>query len=223
MPFVSIEGIDGSGKSSQAEYLAAWLRGKGLQVVKTKEPDGGRIGLGVRSILIVPRPSRLSPLEEMLLISAARVDHVRSVIRPALDAGAWVVSDRFLDSTYALQVHGSDVSEELFTQVAEAVVGETMPDLTFVLDIDPVVAMRRRSARGDAGGSDPSEATRDFKLIREGFLAAAERCSSRCHVIEAGRDPKEISKTMVSIIVQSGLLARGSRVGTWARTTTAVS
>lgn len=206
MPFVSIEGIDGSGKTLQVKYLATWLRTKGLQVVKTKEPFGGWIGIDVRSILITTRPSRLSPLEEMLLISAARVDHVRSVIRPALDVGAWVVSDRFLDSTYAFQVHGSEVSEELFTQVTEAVVGTTMPDLTFVLDVDPDVAMQRRSARGNAGGIDPSEGTRDFRLIREGLITAAKRGSNRCHVIEACRDPEEVSNEIISIITKTGLL-----------------
>lgn len=215
MPFVTIEGIDGSGKSLQAEYLTASLRAMNLQVVKTKEPDGGWIGAGVRSILIAPRPNRLSPLEEMLLVSAARVDHVRSVIRPALNAGGWVVSDRFLDSTYAFQVHGTGVSERLFSLVTEAVVGETMPDLTFVLDIDPAVAMERRAVRGDAGDQDPSEATRDFVRIREALLAAAERDPGRCHVIEAGRGPEEVSKAIFSVVSRSGLLdvERGSSVG----------
>lgn len=200
MPFVSIEGIDGSGKSLQAEYLAASLRTRGLQVVKTKEPDGGWIGADVRSILIAPRLHRLSPLEEMLLISAARVDHIRNVIRPALEAGAWVVSDRFLDSTYAFQVHGTDVPERLFTRLAEAVVGETMPDLTFVLDIDPAVALERRAARSDVGGPDPSEATRDFARIREGLLAAAERDRERCHIIDASRGPEEVSEAILSVV-----------------------
>ncbi|ESX84371.1 MULTISPECIES: dTMP kinase [unclassified Mesorhizobium] len=209
MPFVSIEGIDGSGKSLQVEYLTASLLAMDLQVVKTKEPDGGWIGAGVRSILVEPRPSRLSPLEEMLLISAARVDHVRSVIRPALDAGAWVVSDRFLDSTYAFQVYGSDVPEQLFTQVAEVVVGGTMPDLTFVLDIDPAAALERRSARGGSGGPDPSEATRDFARIREGLLTAAKRDPGRCHVLDAAQMPGKVSERILSVVLRAGLVDAG--------------
>lgn len=95
MPFISIEGIDGSGKSLQSDLLTDALGKMGVQVLKTKEPDGGLIGAGVRSILVEDRVRKLSPLEELLLISAARVSHVESVIRPALDVGGWVVSDRF--------------------------------------------------------------------------------------------------------------------------------
>jgi dTMP kinase len=178
----------------------------GLRVVKTKEPDGGWIGEAVRRLLVEPRPSQLSPLEEMLLISAARVDHVRSVIRSALLAGAWVVSDRFLDSTYAFQVHTSDVSEHLFGEVTEAVVGGTMPDLTFVLDIDPAIALKRRSTRSGSGESDPSEATRDFARVREGLLTAAKYAPDRCHVVDASQAPNAVAEQIRSAVLRSGLV-----------------
>lgn len=209
MPFVSIEGIDGSGKSLQVQYLADALRRMDLTVVQTKEPEGGWIGAGVRAILVAPRPAKLSPLEEMLLISAARVDHVRSVVRPALEAGSWVVSDRFLDSTYAFQVHGLDIAVDLFEKISQAVVGETLPDFTFILDIDPETAQKRRSARGSAGEVDPAEATRDFVRIRKGLLNAARTDNGRYHVIDATRGATEVSEEILSIVTRAGLI--GSR------------
>lgn len=206
MPFVSIEGIDGSGKSLQAEYLATALRAMDLKVLKTKEPDGGWIGVAVRSILVAERPSPLSALEEMLLISAARVNHVRGVIRPALAAGDWVVSDRFLDSTFAFQVFENDVPEAVFSAVADAVIGDTMPDLTIVLDIEPSTALGRREIRTGSLRGDPAEATRNFARIRKGLLTAAARAPSRCHVIDAARPPDEVSNCIMAIISRAGLL-----------------
>lgn len=206
MPFITIEGIDGSGKSLQAEKLTASLRALDIQVIKTKEPDGGWIGTGVRSILVEPRSRALSPLEEMLLISAARVDHVTSVIRPALDVGNWVISDRFLDSTYAFQVHGTDVPEQLYSEIASAVIGDTIPDLTFILDITPEKALERRSVRSNFVNLDPSEATRNFNRIREGLLEVAKRDPERCRVIDASLATDEVADLIFSELKRMRLL-----------------
>ncbi|MBY3033683.1 dTMP kinase [Rhizobium leguminosarum] len=114
MPFVSIEGIDGSGKSVQVKRLVERLRAEGRSVVQTKEPDGGWLGKEIRAIL-TQGDRQLERVEELLLVNAARYDHVQSVIRPALVRGNWVVSDRYFDSTYALQVFGA--AEDLSTTV----------------------------------------------------------------------------------------------------------
>lgn len=193
MPFVSIEGIDGSGKSTQVEMLVAELTARNLSVVRTKEPDGGWIGSGVRSILVSERPRPLSAQEEMLLISAARFDHVRSVIRPALADGCWVVSDRFVDSTYAFQAFESDALEHLFDGISREVVGETMPDFTFILDIDPNLARQRRRDSGRLTQSDPAEEVRDFARIRRGLLEAARRAPHRCQVIDGREHPEKVA------------------------------
>ena len=206
MPFVSIEGIDGSGKSVQSERLAVALREMNLQVVKTKEPDGGMIGAGVRSILVAELPAKLSHIEEMLLISAARANHVTTVIRPALDAKFWVVSDRYVDSTYAFQVHETGVPELLFREIASAVVGDTMPDLTFVLDIEPDIALQRRTIRGAQKLADPSETTRDFTRIRNGLLALAAREPDRCRVIDASQSEEQVADLILVELNKSGLL-----------------
>jgi dTMP kinase len=186
VPFISIEGIDGSGKTEQVRLLVARLRNAGQTVRQTKEPDGGHLGAEVRTILT--RPDRqLAPAEQLLLVSAARFDHVRSVIRPALANGEWVISDRFIDSTYAFQVAVSDADlHQLFQSTREIVVGATLPDLTIILDLPLEVALDRRALRRD-GVLDPAEATRDFASIREGLLTMAREDSRRCHVVDANQ------------------------------------
>lgn len=186
MPFVSIEGIDGSGKTEQVRRLVEHLRSTGHTVLQTKEPDGGQLGAEVREILTCP-DRRLAPAEQLLLVSAARFDHVRSVIRPALANGQWVVSDRFIDSTYAFQVAVSDVDLlQLFRSARDVVVGPTLPDLTIILDLPLEVAKDRRVQRLD-GVADPAEETRDFAAIHDGLLAVALENPERCHVVDSNQ------------------------------------
>lgn len=192
MPFVSIEGIDGSGKSEQVRLLVEHLTKIGLTVIKTKEPDGGQLGAEVRAMLT--RPDRyLSPTEQLLLVSAARFDHVRSVIRPALEKGHWVISDRFIDSTSAFQVAVSDIDlQQLFLTARDIVVGPSLPDLTIILDLPLEVARLRRTQRLD-GVADPAEQTRDFGTIRDGLLAIAHENPGRCYVINADQSPTAVA------------------------------
>ncbi|MDA5631489.1 MULTISPECIES: dTMP kinase [Rhizobium/Agrobacterium group] len=184
MPFISIEGIDGSGKSEQTRILTDRLIAVGKEVIRTKEPDGGHLGSEVRAMMVVPNRT-LSPVEQMLLVNASRYGHVRTVIRPALAAGAWVISDRFIDSTFAFQVHGQeDGLGKMFEAIRDVVVGGTMPDLTIVLDLPSDAALERRSKRqGDI--DDPAEVSRNFGEIRRGLLVAAARAPSRCKVVDA--------------------------------------
>lgn len=199
MPFVSIEGIDGSGKTEQVRLLVERLRSTGQTVLQTKEPDGGQLGAEVRAILTRP-DRRLAPAEQLLLVSAARFDHVRSVIRPALANGQWVVSDRFIDSTYAFQVAVSDADlHQLFWSTRDIVVGPTLPDLTIILDLPLEVARGRRELRRD-GVLDPAEATRDFAAIREGLVAVARENPRRCHVVDANQTPGAVAHDIWCII-----------------------
>jgi dTMP kinase len=202
VPFISIEGIDGSGKTKQVSLLVERLRNAGQTVLQTKEPDGGHLGAEVRAILT--RPDRqLAPAEQLLLVNAARFDHVRSVIRPALANGQWVVSDRFIDSTYAFQVAVSgDDLHQLFRSTRDIVVGTTLPDLTIILDLPLEVARSRRELRRD-GVLDPEEATRDFAAIREGLLTVAREASGRCHVVDANQTPVAVAHDIWCIIEPS--------------------
>lgn len=206
MPFVSFEGIDGSGKTTQVENLCRWLFERGERVVRTKEPDGGRLGPRVRALLTAPENAgSLSPIEELLLISAARYDHVRSVIAPALEEGAWVVSDRFVDSSAALQAFETEVGESLFESVSTAVTGGVLPDLTLILDLDPVEAAERRSKRAVPERDDPAEKRRDFERIRRGFVRVAERSPARCRLLDASVSEEDLAKAVRQAVVEMDL------------------
>lgn len=199
MPFISIEGIDGSGKSTQVELLVEHLNKIGVDVIKTKEPDGGRLGAEVRAML-TRAERRLAPTEQLLLVSAARYDHVRSVIRPALASGQWVISDRFIDSTYAFQVAVSDVDlYPLFSATLDPVVGTTLPDLTIILDLPPDVAADRRRQRVD-DVVDPDEAVRNFATIRDGLLAIAADSPMRCRVVRADQPPADVEREVWRLV-----------------------
>ena len=211
MPFVSFEGVDGSGKTMQVARLHTALAAQGHAVVKTKEPDGGHIGGPVRAILVDPaRAARLSPTEELLLISAARYDHVRSVIRPALMRGAWVISDRFYDSTFAFQAFETGVDADLFAVVTRAVVGDLAPDLTIILDTDDVVSRGRRAARPEApSGVDPSEAVRDFVRIRRGLTSLARDQPERCRLVDASQSPDAVAAEVLRLVGSLRLVGAG--------------
>lgn len=199
MPFISIEGIDGSGKTNQVKLLVERLKSAGQTVLQTKEPDGGHLGAEVRAILTCS-DRQLAPAEQLLLVSAARFDHVRSVIRPALTSGKWVISDRFIDSTYAFQVAVSDTDlHQLFRSTREIVVGTTLPDLTIILDLPLDVALSRRRLRRDSV-LDPAEATRDFASIREGLLAVAREDKKRCHVVNANQTLDAVAQDIWCIV-----------------------
>ncbi|MDB5995303.1 MAG: Thymidylate kinase [Pseudomonas sp.] len=199
MPFISIEGIDGSGKTEQVKLLVEHLRSAGQSVLQTKEPDGGQLGAEVRAILTRP-DRRLDPVEQLLLVSAARFDHVQSIIRPALANGQWVISDRFIDSTYAFQVAVSDVDlHQLFRSTRDIVVGSTFPDLTIILDLPIEVAKHRRGQRHD-GVADPAEATRDFAAIQDGLLTVSLENPRRCHLIDADQLPSAVARDIWQLV-----------------------
>lgn len=199
MPFISVEGVDGSGKTEQVRRLVEHLRSAGLKVLQTKEPDGGQLGAEVR--LMLTRPGRvLDAVEQLLLVSAARFDHVRSVIRPALEKGQWVVSDRFIDSTYAFQLTASKRSlHAMFRSVGEVVVGSTYPKLTIILDLPPEVARGRRALRRN-DTEDPAEATRDFAAIRNALLELAQEDPERCRLINADQPADAVAKDIWSLV-----------------------
>jgi dTMP kinase len=190
--FISFEGIDGSGKSTQVKALAASLRAGGASVVETREPGGAPGAELIRRLLVEGDPARWSPEAEILLFTAARRDHVERTIRPALESGATVISDRFVDSTRVYQgVARADLREMVDALHALAIGIE--PDLTLILDLDPGAALGRGLARG--GAEDRFERFgADFHArLRAGFLALAAEFPARCRVIPATGAPEEVA------------------------------
>lgn len=187
--FITLEGGEGAGKSTQAQRLANRLRAKGNEVLLTREPGGTPWAETLRKALISEKGRALSPVEQAVLFTAARADHVDELIAPALAAGKWVVCDRFLDSTEAYQGAGG-ATRGLTELLAKISVGETMPDLTFILDIDPALG-RQRASKRDA--LDPFE--EDSLVIqaerRAAFLSIAQRDKARCIVVNGGVTPQE--------------------------------
>ncbi|MFV3076940.1 dTMP kinase [Niveispirillum fermenti] len=183
--FITLEGGEGAGKSTQIRLLADALRGIGIDVVTTREPGGSQGAEAVRNLLVNGDPGRWLPVSEALLLSAARHDHVARTIRPALEVGRWVLCDRFADSTMAYQGYGHGMDRGVLDRLRDIAIGDTVPDLTLILDIDPDQGLARAAAR--RGGEDRYERMQvDFhRRLRDGYRAIAAADPVRCAVIDA--------------------------------------
>ena len=193
--FITFEGGEGAGKSTQVRLLADALEARGLTVVQTREPGGAPQAELLRDLLITGDADRWSPEAEALLNYAARDDHLRTTIRPALEAGSWVLCDRFADSTRAYQGLAGNVSMEMIDAVHEHVVGPTDPDLTLILNIAPETGLARAHARGDANRFE-MKGLAFHQRLQQSFLELAERFSDRCVVIDASGSIEEISSAI---------------------------
>lgn len=181
--FITFEGGEGAGKSTQARRLAAHLCDLGLPVLLTREPGGSAGAERIRSLLL--GGSGFEPVAEAMLMFAARRDHLATTIHPALAAGMWVISDRFADSTQAYQCDGQGVPRDVYRQLADLALEGVAPHLTLVLDLPPDIGMRRAARRGAA--ADRYERLDDgfHKRVRDGFLAIAAGEPRRCAVLDA--------------------------------------
>lgn len=201
--FITLEGGEGAGKSTQARRLADRLRERGIQVVQTREPGGSPGAEALRGLLVEGGADRWSPLSETLLMYAARSDHLERVIRPALESGAWVVCDRFSDSTRAYQGAGGGVPPEVIEQLDRAVVGDDRPDLTLVFDLPVEAGLARAAARAGGEARFESKGVEFHNRLRQGFLAIAMAEADRCRVIDAARPMDEVSETVWRAVVEA--------------------
>lgn len=187
--FITVEGGEGAGKSTQIRRLAAWLDGQGIETVTTREPGGTPGAEAIRALLVTGEPDRWDATTEALLIAAARRDHAEKVIRPALARGAWVLCDRFADSTLAYQGYAGGLPPDGLTALTRFAVGDLTPDLTVVLDLPAAEGLRRAGARAGARSAAESrfeERTLRFhEAVRDGFLDIARREPARCIVVDA--------------------------------------
>lgn len=197
--FITFEGIDGAGKSSQIAAAVALIQSRGIPVVQTREPGGTPLGEKLRELLL-HEPMHLET--EALLMFAARREHLAARIQPALAAGAWVVSDRFTDATYAYQVGGRGLDEKRFATLEKWVHPHLQPDLTLIFDLDPQVAARRLAGAGQAPDRFESEQADFFERVRAAYLRRAAADPARIKVIDAAQTPDEIRKELEQIIVE---------------------
>ncbi|WP_375203055.1 dTMP kinase [Hyphococcus sp.] len=183
--FISFEGGDGAGKSTQIELLAEALRQTGREVVITREPGGSPGGEAIRKLLLEGDANKWSPISEALLMYAARADHLERTIEPALKRGAVVITDRFADSTMAYQGLAGDLGEKAVTTLYQLVVAARGPDLTIILDLPVEEGLKRSGATGDAEQRFESKGAAYQEKVRQAFLEIARREPERCAVVSA--------------------------------------
>ena len=215
--FISFEGGEGAGKSTQARLLRDALQARGRTVVLTREPGGSPGAEEIRRLLVEGEPARWDPLAETLLFIAARADHMARTIEPALGRGEWVISDRFSDSTYVYQGIARGLGIDVVRGLQRAALGDFAPELTIILDLDPVQGLKRAAGRGlalfeqsgsaVAGAAHHVEENRferfDDKFhtrLRDGFRALAAREPQRCVLIDASRATESIAADIWSVV-----------------------
>ncbi|HMV54492.1 MAG TPA: dTMP kinase [Rhodocyclaceae bacterium] len=195
--FITVEGIDGAGKSSQIAHIVELLRSRGLEVVSTREPGGTRLGERLRELLL-HEPMNLET--EALLMFAARREHVAQVIEPALARGAWVVCDRFSDATFAYQGSGRGLDLHKIAQLEDWVHGKLQPDLTLVFDLAPEVAAGRLARAGNAPDKFEREQTGFFARVRAAYQARAANDPKRVRLVDADRLPQAIRGDVEALV-----------------------
>jgi dTMP kinase len=201
--FITFEGGEGVGKSTQIALLAERLREAGKSVVVTREPGGTPRAEDLRAVLVRGDTESWSPEAEALLVYAARDSHLREVIRPALAQGCIVLCDRFHDSTRVYQCYAGGCSEALVDCLQSEIVGADVPDLTVILDLAPSQGLLRVDGR-DSDGEDRFERKDKafHETVRQGFLKIAEREPERCMVLDAAQKPDEIAKSIYTAVAQ---------------------
>ncbi|HSE48464.1 MAG TPA: dTMP kinase [Terriglobales bacterium] len=204
--FITIEGLDGCGKSTQLERLAAALRKQGLTVVTTREPGGTAIGENVRAVLLDSRTAGLDPWAELALMFAARAQHIAEVIRPALDHGKFVLCDRFTDSSEAYQGGGRKLGSEPVLALHRTLCGNLQPDLTILMDSEVAASVERARRRNQQKGVTvdenrfESESRAFFGRVRDKYLEIAKREPQRVVVVNARKQADPVSEEILGLV-----------------------
>jgi dTMP kinase len=206
--FITLEGGEGAGKSTQAKLLADWLRGKGHSVVVTREPGGSARAEVLRELLLHGRVAPFGADAEALIFAVARADHVAETIRPALEAGSWVICDRFLDSTWAYQ-RTQGVGRERLAELDRVAVGGTRPDLTLILDLAPAVGLQRMQQRKVAPDRFERDAMALHEARRAAYLEIAAREPRRCVVVDAAAEEAVVAAAIRAAVIERLLSSPG--------------
>jgi len=198
--FITLEGGEGAGKSTQQRRLAAWLRQGGLDVTETREPGGSPGAEEIRALLVTGAAGRWDAMTEALLHFAARRDHLLQTVEPALSRGSWVVSDRFADSTMAYQGYGHGLGRDAITTLYDLVVGTLSPDLTLVLDLPVAEGLGRAKARADNEDRYERMDMAFHERLREGFHDIVARAPERCVLIDASADEEAVAAQIQAVL-----------------------
>jgi len=202
--FITLEGIDGTGKSTQLRLLVQHLKKRGLAVRVTREPGGTKVGERIRKILLASTTTRLAPLAELALMYAARAQHLQEVIRPALARGEIVVSDRYNDASLAYQGYGRRLGVETVLAFDRIVCARTQPDLTLVLDLAPRISLQRARGRQSQRKSNQERFERQgmifYRAVRRGYLSIARKEPARVKVVRADGPVAEVQARIRKIV-----------------------
>jgi dTMP kinase len=199
--FITLEGIEGAGKSTVVQLIKEWLASRGIPARVTREPGGTPLAERVREIVLNRGAETIAPRAETLLMFAARSIHVENLIRPALARGEWVLCDRFTDASRAYQGYGRGMDLAWIEQLANAVHGDLQPDCTLLLDLPVEVGLTRaRSRSGLAADRFEAEATEFFERVRQGYLKIAAAEPRRVHVIDAAVDLQAVTREVTRVL-----------------------
>lgn len=199
--FITIEGTEGVGKTTNIEFIKAWLETRSLPFVCTREPGGTPLAEQIRELLLAPREEIVSSTAELLLMFAGRAQHLHQVIEPVLSEGAWILCDRFTDATYAYQGAGRNMRSDLIAELEMLVQGSLRPDLTLILDIPVELGLKRASERSEPDRFE-QEQLEFFERVRQGYLAIAAADPNRCVVIDAAL-PLDAVQRQISIALEA--------------------
>ena len=200
--FITLEGGEGTGKSTQVRRLAATLEARGIKALVTREPGGAPGAEEIRKLMVEGEPGRWNAITETLLAYAARADHVARTIGPALTEGRWVISDRFSDSTFAYQGAGRGLDRETIRRIDSAVLDDFAPDLTLILDLDVGAGLARAHARNQSSVENRFEkfGTDFHEKLRQAFLDMARRYPERCRVIDASGPEDQVAEQIFAAV-----------------------
>lgn len=199
--FLTLEGAEGVGKSTNIGFITAHLEENGIEYILSREPGGTLIAEEIRELLLAVHDEPMSELSELLLVFAARAQHIEAQIEPALAAGKWVICDRFTDATFAYQGYGRGLSLEKIEQLQAMVQGTLRPDLTIILDLDPSIGMERASNRGELDRIEQEQQS-FFHRVRQGYLDIAKAEPERCLVIDASKPLEQVKLDLLKALKQ---------------------
>jgi dTMP kinase len=197
--FISLEGIEGTGKSTQTRLLAEYLRGMGFSVIETAEPGGTRISLRIREVLLSTESAGMDPVAELLLYNASRVQHIREVIIPAIERGDIVITDRFSDSTVAYQGFGREIDLELIDSLDMISTKKLRPDITILLDIDVETGLRRNRAINKNDWLEQEDVS-FHERVRGGFISIFSKELNRVKLVDCSGAIEDVHKKIVEIV-----------------------